>query len=91
MKLTAKQAELWKLAETEMTKIAVAANHPVQGFMGGMAVITRNKDKTIRDLAKTEGTREWALCTSVALSSPLNDNEMSDDFCQKLIDIIRGE
>lgn len=90
MKLTPKQAELWELADADMTKIAASANHPIQGFMGGMAVITRNKDKAIRDKAKVEGSREWALCTSMALASPLNDNMMNDDFCQKLIDIINN-
>lgn len=90
MKLTAKQTELWKLAEEEMTKIAIASNHPMRGFMGGLATITRSKDKAIRDLAKTEGTREWALCKSQSLASPLMDNEMNDEFCQKLIDIING-
>jgi hypothetical protein len=90
MKLTAKQAELWKLAEEEMTKIAEAANHPIRGFMGGLATITRNKDKAIRDLAKKEGTREWALCQSQSLASPLMDSTMNDEFCQKLIDIINA-
>ena len=88
MKLTEKQTKLWKLAETEMGKLATAANSPIGGFMGGLRTITRNPDKTIRDAAKTEGTREWALCTSQSLASPLCDGKMTDEFCQRLIDII---
>jgi hypothetical protein len=88
MKLTEKQTELWKLAGAEMSKLAAAANSPVGGFMGGLRAVTRNPDKAIRDAAKTEGTREWALCTSQALASPLRDGDMTDEFCQRLIDII---
>jgi len=76
MKLTAKQTELWIIAEAEIRRI------------GGLGRITHNRDATIRAAAKTEGTREWALCESTRLASPLMDDIMTDEFCQRLIDCI---
>lgn len=74
--MTEKQAQLWKLADAKLREI------------GGPGQITRNPDKTVRDAAKTEGTKEWALMESTRLASPANDSLMTDDYCQKLIDCI---
>ena len=74
--LSKKQKELWDIADAELKK------------MGGIRSINRNPNKEIRDRAKQEGSKEWALCQSVQLISALNDNVMDDAFCQKLIDII---
>jgi len=76
MKLTTKQAELWTLADSAIFQ------------MGGIGRITHNPDPAIREAAETEGTRQWALVEATRLASPLNDGEMTDTFCQKLIDII---
>lgn len=78
MKLTTKQSELWKLADSEIR------------YIGGIARITRNPDAAIRAAANTEGTKQWALIEATRLASPLNDGEMTDDVCQKLIDIIKS-
>lgn len=71
--LTAKQVELWKLAELKLNEI------------GGTAAISRNKDPEVRALGKQAGTREWALLqsSSVAIVSALSDEE-----CQALINCI---
>lgn len=74
--MTAKQSELWKLANAELVKI------------GGTGRIMRNPDPVVRALAKTEGTREWALMESTRLASPSMDSIMNDDYCQRLINCI---
>ena len=76
MTLTATQAALWRLADKELEKI------------GGPGRITRNPDVGIRNAAKTEGTREWALMESTKLASPVNDGMMTDEYCQRLITIL---
>ena len=76
MKLTDKQAKLWKLANAKLLEL------------GGIGRITRNPDKSIRDAAKINGTKEWALVESTRLASPLMDGMMNDDHCQELINII---
>lgn len=74
MKMTEKQSQLWKLADTELRKI------------GGLSAITRNPDRAIRERGNTEGTREWALLKSTGLASGI----LSDELCEKLINIIEG-
>jgi len=76
MKLTTAQKELWDIADKELSKI------------GGPGRITRNPDAKIRLAAKTEGTREWALMEATRLSSPVNDEMMTDEYCQRLITIL---
>ena len=73
MELTGKQAELWHLAEGELKKV------------GGFAGISRSPSRDIRQAAKTEGTREWALLKSRGVVSGV----LSDEECQHLIDLIR--
>jgi len=87
--LTAMQSKLWHLAETEMASIAQKDNR--EGFMGGYAALNRNKDKTIRDKTTQKGTREWALCETIRLRSPGNDEYMNDEYCQYLIDCIKNK
>jgi hypothetical protein len=81
VELTTKQAELWELADEKISALG----------MGGIGHITRNRDKAIRDAAKTEGTYEWALVNATSLQSPLMDDIMTDEHCQRLIDIITTE
>jgi hypothetical protein len=76
--MTQTQARLWKLADAELRKI------------GGIGRITRNPDESIRDRADIEGTREWALVESMQLSNPGSDAIMTDERCQRLINIING-
>jgi len=78
MKLTTAQKELWEVANRELEKI------------GGPGRIARNPDAKVRNAAKTEGTREWALLEATRLSSPANDNIMTDGFCKNLIEIIKA-
>ena len=77
IKTTDKQAELWRLADFAIRKI------------GGVSMISRNPDQSIRRLSKTEGTREWALLESTRLVAGFNDSIMTDEYCQKLINIIK--
>jgi len=73
MELTEKQAELWHLAEGELKKV------------GGLAGISRSPSRDIRQAAKTEGSREWALLKSRGVASGI----LNDAECQKLIDLIQ--
>ena len=75
--LTKKQIELWKLADTELKKI------------GGIGYITRNPDRAVREAAKKEGTRQWALLQSCRLANPQSDEKFTDAFCDKLINCIK--
>ena len=75
MELTEKQAKLWHLAEGELKKV------------GGFAGISRSPNRDVRQAAKTEGTREWALLKSRGVASGI----LNDDECQHLIDLIVKE
>jgi len=76
IKITKKQAELWKVAENTLQKI------------GGLSGISRNPEPAVRERSKTQGTREWALLESSRLAAGCNDEIMTDEYCQKLINII---
>jgi hypothetical protein len=74
MNLTTKQSKLWKLADAEIRKI------------GGTGKITRTLDPNPK--WKIEGTREWALMEATRLASPAMDELMTDEYCDKLFNII---
>lgn len=75
-KMSEIKVNLWKLADAELKKI------------GGVSAILRNRDKSVRDAASVEGSREWALVESSKVSSPAWDDLMNDEYCQKLINIL---